>query len=145
MGTPKEHILGSHCCEAPTHGIERVEEKQTYGTAYYYHRCEKCGKPCARKLLRLFDCAGFEVLPGDVVECPAVPENHSGRYHCVRMTSRGLDLRDGNNNCGMYDMDGDYFTRGPYWMNLDKLSDDDLDYYWHTTRKKAEKKAARKR
>lgn len=36
-----------------------------------------------------------------------------------------------------YDLFGPFINIGPYWNHLDKLTDEDLEYYWSTTREEA--------
>lgn len=81
------------------------------------------------------DSNGRIVEIGDVIECPEVDRNHAERYHvCFHPSYCGYDameIRDlGNNNLYMYTLHGPYYVIGKWYEHLDKLSDDDLVYYF---------------
>lgn len=141
------HLYGSPCCNAATRSVAEVIVKIAPGcTAYYRDKCVKCGKLCHPKLTNVWDSEGVEILHGDIVECPMLAPgvtfagDHAERWHAARITEYGLDIRDlGNNNSHMYRCWPPYFNRGPYWRHLGMLDDDDLDFYWGTTRAEAEK------
>lgn len=130
-------IYASECCAAETEPIkELIVKPNAWETRYYHERCSHCGNPCWTVVVKCFDSAGAEVLPGDVVEDVTVPEYHAERWRAVYKKGLGLEMRDlGNNNVGFPDCE--MYTRGPYWRHLDKLNDDDLEYYWNTTREQA--------
>jgi len=138
--TELKSTLVSECCSAPTTEIEEIIKYPSPGvTAYYRKSCDKCHKECHIITSNLFDSNGKEVFHGDIIECPDYPENHAQRWHAVyekinEYGQRDLQTRDlGCNNLGMC-FGEECYTRGRYWKNLDILSDDDLDYYWNTTR-----------
>lgn len=82
--------------------------------------------------------------PGDILMNPLFDKDHAEKYHAVFTRKYGdetvVEVRDmGNNNLYMY-IGWDLVNLGPYWKNLDIVDDDDLRYYWRTTRKEALKK-----
>lgn len=136
-----KHIYGSECCEAEIVPVPETVVKTSPGvTSYYRGKCAKCEKLTHDKTLKIYDSAGVEIKHGDIVECPDMPIKHACRYHAAYKTDYGFDIRDlGHNNCGMYQIYAPYFTIGHYSKHLDKLSDEDLRYYWNTTREEAGK------
>lgn len=144
-GAPELHIYVSECCKAPLVKLEREVVKKTSPgvTSYYQQNCSKCNQPSHAYKSKIFDSAGVLIEPVDIVECPTMPLNHSCRWHAAHWCDSrgGIDIRDlGCNNCGMYSIEAPYYTRGPYWLHLDKLSDEDLLHYWDTTREEALKR-----
>ena len=97
----------------------------------------------------LVDSNGTPIKVGDIIECPEVPfPEHACRWHACFLNgyNETPEIRDlGHNNIGMWTCHGPCFNRGPYWRHLDILSDDDLSYYFHTTRELAERIAAMER
>lgn len=137
----------SSCCSAPILPLaKQISKKTSPGvTSYYYHTCEKCTQPCHYDTVKIWDCAGDEIKNGDLVEAMDIPAWHAERWHACYLEKNEygqdhLEIRDlGNNNRGMYSLHSEYYTRGHYSNHLDKLSDEDLDYYWNTTREEASK------
>lgn len=81
------------------------------------------------------DSAGKVVEIGDIIECPEVSLDHAERYHVAfreRYCCDGeMEIRDlGNNNVGMYDMNGPFYVIGKWYDHLDKLRNDDLLHYF---------------
>jgi len=144
---PNSFILGSPCCRMNLINIAEIVMIVPGGEQYYRHKCSRCNALCWPMVLRQFDSAGHEIKPGDIIEVPELsPEKlgweHAEHYHAVYRSeyNGGLEIRDlGNNNIGMYSLYDKYYTIGPYWKHLDKVTDEDLEYYWHTTREEAEK------
>lgn len=133
---PQEHVYGSECCGEETERVDLVAINTAPGvTSYYRNRCKSCGKLCHTELIRLADSNGVEVQHGDILEVPELPDWHAERYHAVVRNGVCLDIRDmGNNNRHMYNLSGKFFSIGPYWENLDKVTDEDLEYYWGAVR-----------
>lgn len=79
------------------------------------------------------DSNGVEIRPGDIIECPDVPLDHGERYHVAYKSGQYNDMtiRDlGNNNLYMYEINGPYYNIGHFSKHLDKLNENDLDYYF---------------
>lgn len=131
-GDPEYHQMGSRCCGAEVEKLlYALVQKRRDGTSYYYHQCSSCKKPCWTTPIRIWDSAGVEIKDGDILECPE-DKGLATEYHAVTKDGHGLDIRDlGHNNTAMYLSSGKYFTRGNYKKHLDKLSDEDLVYYFH--------------
>lgn len=92
----------------------------------------------------VFDSNGIEIKHGDIIECPK-EKGTAWHYHVAFLSDGTLEIRDlGANNLDTYCLYGDYFNIGPYWKHLDKLTDDDLEYYFDTTREESEKKTGKK-
>lgn len=95
------------------------------------------------------DCLGKEIRCGDILMLPSYPEGHGLRYHVCCCSGYGaryadedrLEIRDlGNNNTHMWlGYESEMVNIGPFWEHLDKLSDDDLEYYFNCTRELAER------
>lgn len=132
------HIYVSPCCKVECAKIRDapVIRKDSPGvTTYYYDQCTACNGLCHPVVDKIYDSSGVEVKIGDIVECPRVSEDHSSRWHAAYEEYGHICIRDlGHNNSGMYQIDGPYYTRGHYSKHLDKLDDDDLDYYWGVKR-----------
>jgi hypothetical protein len=129
--------FGSDCCGASLIDLpECVQVKIQPGvTDYYYAKCSKCGEMCDSVLVKLWDSNGVEVNHGDILECPDVDLNHGERFHAVVRDKHELEIRDlGNNNVGMWDLHEPVLNIGHYSKNLDKLTDEDLEYYWDAKR-----------
>lgn len=136
----EKHIYGSDCCKAELESCQAVTKKTGYGLTYYHNRCLKCGNLCKSFVLQIYDSAGVEIKAGDIIESPEEMENSACRYHAAYLSSGELEIRDlGHNNIYMYKQCGEYFNRGHYSKHLDKLDDEDLEYYWDTTREEAQK------
>jgi hypothetical protein len=138
---PNKHVYGSECCAAELVPHKETVVKTLPGvTSYFRNTCAKCGKLTHSKLLQVFDSNGIEIKAGDIVECPDLPVGHAERYHAAFDNGWGFEIRDlGNNNVHMYDLAGPYYNIGHYTKHLDKLTDDDLEYYFDTTRGEASK------
>jgi hypothetical protein len=131
----------SDCCLSELNDAPTFTKKTRWGSTRYNKRCGKCGEYCGSHILHWFDSAGVEIQPIDLVECPEEPEDCAFRWHAAYLEDREhrpeLTLRDlGHYNVGTYS--SPYYTRGPYWLHLDKLDDGDLKDYWNTTRAEAE-------
>lgn len=130
----------SPCCKAQCSELEDViiSSDEPGVTSYYRNRCDKCLKPCHLQLDRMFDSDGIEIKHGDLVECTSEPIDCAWRWHAAcKSHEYGLEVRDlGHNNIGM--LSSPFYCRGPYWRHLDKLSDEDLEYYWGTNRRDAD-------
>lgn len=141
MTTPELHIYKSECCLADLQDLPaQIIKKTSPGcTSYYSQKCSKCGKPSHSACVQIFDSDGVEITPVDIVESPdGMPRWHAA--HISRYNGP-LCIRDLNhNNVYMYNIDSKYYNRGPYWKHLDKLTDEDLEHYWNTTREEALKK-----
>lgn len=118
----------SECCGKPCVEVPEQVVKTSPGvTSYYRYRCFGCGKLCDTVLHRLWDSDGVEVLEG-LLE---TPDNGFWDWHAVYREGHELVIRDLNaNNVQMWDFPAYY--RGHYSEHRDKLSDDDVKYYWGT-------------
>lgn len=135
-------IYGSKCCRGPVEKLRDVLVCEDVGsTSYFYDKCLPCGNACRVTLIKLWDSRGTEVMVGDVIECLKESETSAEKYHAVYIEHDELTIRDlGNNNVGMWGLNGPIKTLGPYWLNLDKLDEEDLRYYWGTTMAQAQRK-----
>lgn len=135
MSEPKQEFC-SPCCGTPVTPLDQEEIVRTsYSTEYYRDKCDKCGALCWPLLYKLWDSAGKEFSVGDIMQCPG----NRPEYHAVIKDGYGLEIRDlvANN---VYMWDPPLVNIGPYWEHLDKVSDEDLEHYWQTTREEAERK-----
>ncbi len=118
-GVEAEYILVKDRCELP---------------------CSKCDKWARGDLCRVWDSLGIEILPGDIIQSIGMPDWHAEKYHVAFTGWFGhFEIRDkGNNNLGMYNIDGPYINIGHYSMHLDVIiRQEDLDHYWDTTMEEA--------
>lgn len=134
MNNKERHEYKSSCCLAEMKESPMVVRTgpEAGTTHYYYKSCQKCGQPCHSVLTRLWDSAGVEVKPGDILENPDKPDWMCDRYHAVYTEADGsLEVRDlGGSNVGMYNIEGPYFNIGHYTKHLDKVSQENIDYFW---------------
>lgn len=100
-------------------------------TRYYRNRCSRCDILCHPIKVKMWDSAGNEIKIGDLLECPNERLDGACRFHAVFPYQAGMEVRDlGCNNVEMYAISAPYYTIGHHSLHLDKLTDDDLDYYW---------------
>lgn len=131
----------SPCCRARCNEVPQIEVVSPGSRAIFAHRCARCGEYVWPVMIRLWDSFGKRIKAGDVIEATDCPIDHAERYHAVYRRGIGLEIRDlGCNNVGMWALYRTIRTLGPYWKNLDKLSGNDLEYYWNTTREEAMKR-----
>jgi hypothetical protein len=113
MSNENKHVYASECCGSSYSPLpEPVTQQILYGTATYTVGCNSCGQPCSVNLIQLFDSAGKEIRHEDLVECPE-RAGSTYQWHRARFEYGSLVLRDENHNCGTYEGNGGYFTRGP--------------------------------
>lgn len=136
----EKHIRASECCKADFQEVPCRIVYSKGSTSYYQATCNKCKNYCHTRVIQVFDSDGIEIKAGDIVQNSAYDDpSNLCNWHASFIGSDGfLEIRDlGHNNTGMYSI-GDYYNKGHYSQHLDKLTDEDLDYYWDTTRKEAE-------
>lgn len=135
--TESRLIRKSLCCSADLENLaEPIIERKATRLTYYYHRCFYCKELTRTKDVQLFGSDGVEVMPGELLFCPEADE--PWQYHAVYLEGGELVIRDLNAN-NVYTWTDPCYSAGPYWRHLDKLTDDDLAYYWNTTRAAAER------
>lgn len=145
-----KQIYISECCGSETTKCEtKIVDNGRGSTRYYRDTCNKCGAHCHPVLGSLYDSFGSRFLPGDILEVIEDPRGSAWTHNAVFRDNKseraiGLEIRDLNaNNVGMWCMGAPIRNRGPYWQNLDILSDDDLSWYFGSTREEAEEMARR--
>lgn len=126
----------STCCFAEYWETDCVKVPTSYGCHYFYARCCLCKNYCDTGLARLWDSFGTEIMRVDIIEMCDEPEDSGQKYQAAYASNGMLEIRDlGNNNVAMLLGYGRFKTLGPFWDNMDKLNDEDYQYYWKVNKK----------
>lgn len=128
---------GSICCRVNTTTIKPVIVATSKSSKhYYYSMCNNCDALTERIIINAYDSNNNKIEVGDILEVYELPIDHAEKYHAVFLDeNNGLEIRDlGCNNVHSLDLYKKVFTLGHFSKHLEKVSDEDLFYYWNTKR-----------
>lgn len=82
---------------------------------------------------KIFDSDNIEIKPGDIIEAVSEDPNNplTWKWHVAYLEDGEIVIRDGISfNRNMYDLYDRFYTRGPLKDNLDRFTQEELDFWF---------------